>query len=146
MCRLYTFIHSVYAYVYIFHLNSPLFKCKMSLLAENFPIAKSVVLNVLRWSHYAQWWRILFWVVTWWWRQLCTELFSFSPTIPGTVKNSHSPHARYDLGTEHVVRGQDVINQFIWLNPRTQDWCRILSQTAVGNNPLVLGIYRVLNI
>lgn len=42
--------------------------------------------------------------------QLFTELFSLSPTVPGTINNNSSPDARFDLGTEHVVKGQDVIN------------------------------------
>lgn len=36
------------------------------------------------------------------------EFFSLSPTVPGTIKRNNSPDARFDLGTDHVVRGQNV--------------------------------------
>lgn len=38
------------------------------------------------------------------------EFFSLSPTVPGTIKRNHTPDARFDLGTDHVVRGQNGKN------------------------------------
>ena len=105
----YTYMCSILT---VFHLN-----VKFPHLKKSIPLLK--VRSCMYWDdryHCTRGW-ITCGVVSWCWRQLCAELFRLSPAIPSKMKNSLSPNAKFDLDTEHVVKGQGAISEFICAEP-----------------------------